>query len=240
MFNSYRFFVPDIGDIFKLMILFWAGWLVSVGLLMGLSSIIDSIMDYQIPIMTIAVIISYGAPMLYARLVSRRNQAKGLGQRIEMIVDDAEFHMSNTFASIMVCVVSCLFSAVFAVWITTLLSTEITLGRIAILLSNTRISIWTQIVADLIITPLFFSWFVCAMIVRGLTFHGIKPILAYLLAFVAIFLVNLDYTNLVFLFATVGCVALIYNVTRSMKLSYVCTLLMYLVRFISRIDIFMN
>ena len=73
------------------------------------------------------------------------------------------------------------------------------------------------------------------MAVRGLTYHGVKPILSYLLAFIAIFIVNLDYTNMVFFFATVGCVSLIYNVARSMKLSYICTLLMYLVRTANRL-----
>ena len=233
MFNSYKYFVPNIADLFKIILVFWAGWFVSVGIVLIMHAVGIPVMDYQIPVMSLACLISYGSPMLYGLIRSKRNMLNS--DSLHIAVDEAEFHMSNTFASIVVCVVSCLFSAVFAAWITTLLSTDDTMGRISSLLDTTTISVGTHVVADLIFAPLFFSWFVCAMAVRGLTYHGIKPVLAYLLAFIAIFIVNLDYTNLVFLFATVGCVALVYNVTRSMKLSYVCTLLMYVIRSINRL-----
>ncbi|MBO4560474.1 MAG: hypothetical protein J5705_00705 [Bacteroidaceae bacterium] len=238
MFNAYRFFVPNISDLFRLILMFWTGWFISVALVLIIQAAGVQIMDYQIPIMTVACTICYGSPMLYALIRSRHNSRNADALQIE--VDKAEFHMSNTFASVLVCVVSCLISAVFAVWITSLLSTEETMGRISSLLNATNISIGTQIVADLIFAPVFFSWFICAMTVRGLIYHGIKPALTFLLAYIAIFIVNLDYTNLVFLLAAVGCVALVYNVTRSMKLSYICTLLMYLVRSINRLYLIIN
>lgn len=233
MFNSYKYFVPDIADLFRLILTFWCGWFVAVGILLIIQAAGVPVMEYQVPIMAVACLICYGSPMLYAYIKSRRNSR--IPDALQVAVNATEFHMSNTAASVLICVASCLFSAVFATWITSLLSLEDTMGRISSFINPATIKAGTHIVADLIFAPLFFCWFVCAMAVRGLTYHGVKPILSYLLAFIAIFIVNLDYTNLVFFFATVGCVSLIYNVTRSMKLSYICTLLMYLVRTANRL-----
>lgn len=224
MFNSYRSFIPKISTLFVLTLLFWGGWILAFILLIILGLIFPLFPTYQSAELVICMIFSFGLPMFYAYRKAQK-QLKD-PECVQVIVDEPDYGKygapvwwigSITVGSMLI---------LLALWITSFIPANNTMGSYSILMDNLQLSTFDIIVSELLVSPLFTVWLICAVCVRGLAQNGISFPLSLAAAVIAIFLMNLDYMMMVASVAEVACIGIIYKNTHSMKLAYVTMMVM--------------
>lgn len=228
MFNSYKSFIPKISTLFVIVLLFWAGYVISALLLvlLGLADIlvVNGSPTEQSISLIIMYALSFGLPMWFGLNRSRKSAKKP--ENPIVFADAPDYGKRGALIWWVGSIIAGSVLVLVALWITSFIPRNATMGTYSTVMGELVLTTFDMIVAELLFAPIFSTWLVCAVCVRGLTNNGFGIVLSLIAAFIAMFLINLDYATVAVGLVDVACVGYIYYKTHAMKLAYVTMLVM--------------